>query len=223
MTASEIGEFGQELNSRLPPFRLNVFIQFKRNHFLKQKNATEWASWKRSYFRYPIQEHQQQLMNKIALVAKGRAAALYAAAAFHENDELFKHQVSDAIIDNSNIASAPLLNGHKCFTYINPGNFGIGHSTPEEIESPSFDELINNGADFETSSFTKHMKTTANFLKEVLEDDPERKNTLYLARKAIVGGAMSEVYPRAEGSWLDAIVTIMAFSLAFNIRTCAIS
>ncbi len=223
ISASEIGEFGQELNARLPPFRLNVFIQFKRNHFLTQSHATEWESWKRSYFRYPIEEHQQQLMHKIAVVAQGRAASVYAAAAFYENSELFRHQTAETIIENSNVASASLLNGHKCFTYIDPGNFGIAHSTPEDIESPSFDEVIAASTRADQINFTTHMKDTAAFLMEVVQDDSDRMETLSLAKKALTGGDMSEIYPRAEGSWMDAILTIMAFSLAFNIRTCAIA
>jgi hypothetical protein len=39
ISAGEIGNFGSRLNDRLPPFRLNIFIQFKRNEYLKTSIA----------------------------------------------------------------------------------------------------------------------------------------------------------------------------------------
>lgn len=223
ITASEIGDFGRRLNDRLPPFRLNVFIQFKRNEYLKTRNASEWLHWDAPYFRYKIEARQQRLMAKIADVAQGRAASVYAAAAFHLSDELFNFQANETVIENSNIASAELLTAHKVFSYNSAGYFGLGHSDPEEIRSPSIEEILEQSRESEGIPFTKHLKVTAEFLNEISTIDKETSQTLDFAKKALLGGEISEIYPRAEGSWFDAIVTIAAFNHAFDIRTCAIS
>lgn len=222
ISATDINNFGRELNDRLPPFKLNLFVQFKRNEYLKYRNAKEWPSWNAAYYRYSIEQRQQTLMHRISDVAGDRAASLYSAAAFHLSKELFDFQHTSSIIENSNIVNASLLNSHKVFTYNSSGNHGIGHSEPEEIHSPPFLETLNLALEREGVSFTQHMKETANTLKEVLLDD-ESRELLDLARRAILGGDISEFYPRAVGSWIDAILTISAFYMAFDIRTIAIA
>lgn len=220
LSSSDINQLGRELDT-LPTFRLNLFIQFKRSYFLSRSNATEWASWDHAYYRYELDQHQLALMSKISESANGRAASVYAAAAFHANNNLFTHQISKSIITNSNISSAGLLKGHKVFTYDQPGNFGIGHSEPEEIESPSLESILDEYRDSEGMNFTAHVKETAIFLKETLQGDPSSKKTLELARMAYIG--RGEEDSKIEGTWLDAIITIVAFSTAFNIRICAIA
>lgn len=49
---------------RPPPFRMNVFLQYKRPEHLSHSNASEWTLWKASYYRFWITSHQQ-----LALVA----------------------------------------------------------------------------------------------------------------------------------------------------------
>lgn len=80
--AAAIDEFGQALNERLPPFNLNLFVQYKRPEWLGRSNASEWPSWDAPYFRYAIEEKQQRLLERIHQIAAGRAAVVYAAAAF---------------------------------------------------------------------------------------------------------------------------------------------
>ncbi|MBZ0215642.1 MAG: hypothetical protein K8F25_03735 [Fimbriimonadaceae bacterium] len=222
MPASEIGEFGRELDRRLRPYHLNLFIQFKRPEYLVRSNASEWRFWNDNYFRYRTNEKQQQLLNRIVTKGSGRAAVVYAAPAFHTSNQLYSHTSNEAVIENSNIASAELLNGHSRFSFIKAGNFGTGHSDPIEITSPAMKEIIEVPTDAEGLTFTLHMKNTANFIKQTLEDDLESRETLELARRALLRGDISEVYPGAEGSWLDATITVVAFSTAFGLRFCAI-
>lgn len=222
ISASEIGDFGQRINSLLPPFRLNLFAQFKRPHYLVGTSAKEWATWKQGYFRYLAPVKQQKLLRKIIDKSAGRAVVVYAAAAFHTNNELFTHLRNNAIIENSNVANAAILDGHSRFTYAHAGNFGIGHSEPEDLESPPLEELLAGNDEATPRPFTQHIKATADLINSIMEDDSERRNTLSLARQAILGGAIEDTYPRAAGSWLDAAVTMVAFSTAFDVRVCAI-
>ncbi|MEL7043173.1 MAG: hypothetical protein AAGL90_16765 [Pseudomonadota bacterium] len=222
VSASEIDDFGKNLNRRLPPFRLNFFVQFKRPQYLTSGNSKEWSTWDQNYFRYAAPTKQQMLLRKIIDKGAGRAIVVYAAAAFHSNQELFTHQANDAIIDNSNIASAAMLDGHTRFSYAQAGNFGVGHSEPENLSSPTLQELLTGDDDSTPRPFTQHIKATAKLINTVVEDDDERRNTLDLARQAILGGSIEDVYPRAASSWFDAAVTMVAFSAAFDVRVCAI-
>lgn len=226
ISATELNQFGKSLNDRLPPFRLNLFIQFKRPEYLKRKTASEWNFWKRRYFRYGIAKRQQSLLNKIIEVGCGRAVAVYAVPAFHKSDDLFRNQLDNTIIQNTNVLSAAYLTGHSKCTFVEAGNRGIGHSEPQELQSPSLKELIaekdEESADESRLPFTRHVKETADTINRLFENDFESRNTLKLAKQAIIGGDLSEDFPRAEGSWFDAVVTMVAFSSAFGIRVCAI-
>jgi hypothetical protein len=162
------------------------------------------------------------LLRKIFDVGKRRAVVVYAVPAFHKSDELFTHQLNNAIIENTNILNAALLSGHSKCTFVEAGHFGVGHSDPEELRSPSLRQLIQARDDAEKLPFTQHVKSTANQIKELFLDDSEGRTTLGLARKAILGGDLSDIYPRAEGTWFDAIITMVAFSSAFGVRVCAL-
>ena len=223
ISAHEIDDFGRRLNKLLPPFRLNLFIQFKRPEYLKRKNATEWDFWKRPYFRYAIRKHQQNLLERISEVGSRRVAVVYAVPAFHKSVDLFNHMTNDSVIKNTNVLSAPFLRGHSKCTFVQAGNVGFGHSEPVEIQSPSLQEFIAEAKYGERLLFTRHMKDAAEIIKRLFEDDEESRNTLALARKAIWGGDLSETYPEAADSWLDANLTVVAFSSAFGIRVCALS
>jgi len=222
MTASEIDRFGRALDARLPPFNLNLFVQYKRPEWMQRSSATEWASWNAAYFRYTIDAKQQGLLEKILAAAAGRAAVVYASAAFWANSDLFAHAGSNGIIANSNIASADLLTGHSRFTYTVPGGHGIAHSEPENIEGPSLDGIFARAADNERLPFTKHVKATANLIERGLEEGSADYALWLSAREVILGGDFADAYSSARGTWLDSVVSMAAFSHAFDIRIAAI-
>lgn len=222
ISAKEIDQFGKELNRRLPPFRLNLFLQFKRPQYLERKNAAEWSFWKQKYFRYKLESQQQKLLSKIGVIGKGRAVAVYAVPAFHKSDALFKHQIDNAVIENTNVLNAALLSGHSKCTFVKAGSSGMGHSEPEEISCQPIREIIDEHMSQEGVLFTRHIKDTADTIKQLFEDEEDSKETLFLARRAILGGDLSEISPHAVGSWFDAVITVAAFSSAFGVRVCAL-
>jgi hypothetical protein len=220
MSPSEIDDFGAALDARLPPFNLNLFVQYKRPEWLQRSNASEWASWNTSYYRYTIEPKQQGLLEKIIAAAAGRAAVVYAAPAFWESSELFDLARSGGIVANSNVASAAMLTGHQRLTYRAPGSFGIAHSEPENVEGPSLDTILRGSVDNERLPFTKHMKAAAGLIEGVLDGDD--RQLWQAAREAILGGEFGEAYPRARGSWIDAVVSMAAFVQALDIRVSAV-
>lgn len=222
ISATEINDFGAKLNSHLPPFRLNLFVQYKRPEWLHRSNATEWSIWGNPYFRYTIEAKQQGLLENIVQAATGRAAVVYAAAAFRHNSELFAHAEVGTVVTNSNISSVEMLNGHKRFTYIEPGSCGVAHSEPEAIDGPSLDAILARMEDNEGLPFTKHMKLTAQSIDRAIGDDREARKLWEASRRAIVGGDFTEVYPRGRDTWIEAIISIAAFAQAFDVRISAV-
>lgn len=222
ISASEIDQIGRELNDRLPPFRLNLFVQYKRPEWMTRSNALEWASWLRPYFRYAIDSNQQNTLENIARVAGQRAAVVYAAAAFRKSKELFAYAEKGEVVLKSNIASVELLNGHGRFTYVEPGAKGIAHSEPEPIESTTVDAMLRSMEKNEPLQFTKHLKQTAGHIKEATRKEDELDRLMDASRRAIVGGDFGDLYPRARGSWLEAILSIAAFEQAFDVGVSAV-
>ncbi|GAA4052528.1 hypothetical protein [Parerythrobacter jejuensis] len=222
MTASEIGDLGGALDARLPPFNLNLFVQYKRPEWMRRSTATEWASWNEAYYRYTIDQKQQGLLEKVFSAAAGRAAVVYACAAFWTNRDLFALAGTNEIIANSNIASADLLTGHNRFTYTAAGGQGIAHSDPERIESASLDAIFAAAAKNERLPFTKHVKATADLIERSLEEGSADYVLWRSARDAILGGDIADDFPRARGTWMDAVLSMMAFSQAFEIRVAAV-
>src|SRR5262245_23462158 len=49
-----------------PPFRLNLFLQYKRPEYLRSPTAVEWPHWNAPYFRFNIVAHQQSALDSCA-------------------------------------------------------------------------------------------------------------------------------------------------------------
>lgn len=79
--------------------------------------------------------------------------------------------------------------------------------------------MLRGAADAEPLPFTRQMKAAAELVERALDDDPEARALWRSARDAMLGGEFGDVAPRARGAWLDAIVSLVAFLHAFDIRT----
>lgn len=121
-----------------PKFRFNAFIQHKRPEYMKRSDASEWRSWNSSYYRYRLMSHQQDALCKIDRVIGNDGVVVYACPAFHKTSELWDAIEKRKLIEFSNFCQVRRLTGHNTFTYREPGNFGIAHSEPEQIESEIF-------------------------------------------------------------------------------------
>ncbi|RXZ66592.1 hypothetical protein [Pelagerythrobacter rhizovicinus] len=153
-----IHDIGAKLDGRLPGFRLNLIIQYKRPHYMSRSNASEWSSWNGAYFRYETEPRQQSVLEKVAAATAGRAAVVYASAAFWENSELFARAPARTIVAASNIAEVTRLTGHHRYSYQDAGHSGVGHSAPEPIDSEPFDAILRRGEDLGPLPFTRAEK-----------------------------------------------------------------
>lgn len=133
-------ELWQEIEQNIehfPKFKFNAFIQHKRPEYMKRSDASEWASWNGSYYRYKLMSHQHDALSKIDNLIGNKGVVVYACPAFYKTSDLWNAVKDQKIIETSNFCQVSRLNGHGVFTYQKAGSYGIGHSEPENIESYS--------------------------------------------------------------------------------------
>ncbi len=184
-----VGEFSR----RMPPFRFNLFLQYKRPEYLSRKSAQEWSCWDAPYYRYETTPHQQDLLEDLERQSRGRAATVYASPAFWKADDLWSNVGAQSVISGSNIASVSKLRGHSRFTYVGPGNIGKGHSDPVDLESLTFQRVIEDG----TSQEALHLISTSNGLRRrsnrVLRSNDFGSRILDQIRYVLLEGEVSGV------------------------------
>lgn len=163
-------ELGHMLDD-LPKFKFNAFIQHKRPEYMSATRAAEWKSWESPYYRYRLIPHQQEALSRLEKIISKDGVVVYACPAFHKLNELWNVVKRDEIVDKSNFCQAGKLDGHKVFTFQKPGNSGIAHSEPEEIESYNLlgrlDEL---GQSEQSQSNIGHLKKLANTVHSVVSE-----------------------------------------------------
>lgn len=212
---ADLDHIAEELGRRMPPFRFNLFVQYKRPVFLTSKGAGEWKEWRRPYYRYGTTPHQQDSLEKIEAQSHGRAAAVYASPAFWRACDLWDRVQAETVIDGSNVASAGRLRGHEHYSYDTAGFQGKGHSETRSIESPRFRDVIERGLDGEQLSFDTHIKQAAKLILEAVRSGDGSAPLFDRARAALGIEALE------EGSFVGALATIVAFSDAFEVSYMA--
>lgn len=118
-----------------PPLKCNLFLQHKRPTYISNANGNEYSHWNQPYFRYKITQHQQNTLYQLEQNAGKDAVVVYACPAFYKHKELWHFAKKENIVDNSNFVKPNILNGHKKYTFIKSGKFGIAHSEPTYIKS----------------------------------------------------------------------------------------
>lgn len=212
-----LNQLSDDMADDMPPMKFNLFLQYKRPVRLLTRGGREWDHWKSEYYRFDVTPHQQAILENMEAASHGRAAVVYATPAFHESADLWKHMAADAIVDHSNIASAGKLKGHGCYTYVAPGHHGIGHSEPEDIESPSLREFLRRGIEGnEVIPAAKHIIKAATLAREAIAGD-RKAETIFRAAQA-VSADMEPPSPVVE-----ALETLLILSDAFSISTCMVA
>lgn len=204
----------EEIIGRMPPFRFNLFVQYKRPEYLRSRGAREWSHWRAAYYRFDITPHQQLLLERLDAASHDRAATVYASPAFWSASDLWQFVEAEQILDNSNVSSAGCLTGHGCYTYVEPGHRGIGHSDPKDIESPSLRKIVAAGVENNESVGAKeHIINTAKIVRQAVGRDDETAMLLKQAEAPY----LFDTPPRSQ--LIQALTTLMAFSDAFAISS----
>lgn len=200
----------------LPDFSFNLFVQYKRPEYLTTRGAKQWSSWGKAYYRYDVTPHQQEALEAVENLSGGRAATVYASPAFRKMTAATQHVKNREIVTNSNIASAGKLKGHGCYTYVSAGHMGKGHSEEEDIESTSIESLLLGMEGLEGLPLNHHLKLAAKLILTALSENERGKLTFEEMKSAISGDNLP------EGSIIDAMATIEAFSDSFGVSYYAL-
>ena len=129
-------------SSNLPPFRCNVFIQYKRPEHIFGHNSKEYSIWKKPYYRFKIDCEQQEILCKLERNISSNSLVVYSCAAFMKSEELFDFYFRSELINNSNFVQPRYLRGHKSYTFENSGTHGVACSEPMHVENLDFFDAI---------------------------------------------------------------------------------
>jgi hypothetical protein len=117
-----------------PPFELNVFLQYKRPHYLYGGNAKERRRWPTgTYYRFILDTEQQTALEACASSLDARGIVAYATPAFWKRNALFNHIKLGTLMDNTHFVKAIDLRNHTRYTYVDARNNGQAFSKPTEI------------------------------------------------------------------------------------------
>lgn len=220
LSGIEIKDFnflGKLAAERMPPFKFNLFVQFKRPKFLSSRGAKQWSDWKQSYYRYETTPHQQEALEKIDAQSYGRAATIYASPAFWGDSDLWENVRNEDVVNHSNMAEVGKLRGHDHYSYTTPGFHGKGHSETVDIESQPLSQIIGSALERnEPIPLNQHLKKTASTIIDALRDSDSALPILHQAQTAL---NIEEFDPN---SLYGAIEIIQVFSDAFDVQCIAV-
>jgi hypothetical protein len=221
ISLAEMNHLADELGRHLPPFRFNLFVQYKRPEWVEGHRAGERTWWGQSYYRYAITPHQQQALIEVASAADARASVVYAAPAFWRSTSLFNHAAKRQIIATSNIALASGMSNHHHFSYIAAGTRGAAHSNPVSMESLAIEAILDAGFEQQEVPFRAHLEKMARAIDAGLSDFPGLSERLVAARRAQLSlTGYNEEIP-SQGI-VHAMATLEGFQDAFGVTLYAL-
>ncbi|MCS4174579.1 hypothetical protein [Salinibacter ruber] len=144
-------QLDESVDEKFPPFRYNLFVQYKRPECMVKASAREWGEWGESYFRYRITEHQQDALENLEENMGDEGVVYYASPAFYEKKALWESLEEQDLIERTNFAQPSKVTEHDVYTYSESGSGGIGFSDPEPVKSTPFETSLANLSAVEAS------------------------------------------------------------------------
>ena len=220
---SEVDSFVKDVGDALPPFRFNFFVQYKRPEYVSHHRGGEWKDWESSYYRYRITQHQQDEFARLHAAARGRAAVVYASPAFLTWEDLFEHVKNQRVISESNLASANRMSGHDRFTYTSAGSQGKVHSEAEDVNSPTFEEIMQSRFEQDGMALYEHTQKMAQAIEISMEEDEDGKRFMLAARGALLSSIGVDLEELNSSNFINAVSTIEAFSDIYDLSYYSVS
>lgn len=158
-----------------PNFSLNLFIQAKRPTHL-QRVAKKLAAKNLSspYWRFDIEVHQQELLERLASECKGMALVCYASPAFQRLTQLYAHTEGGSIVANSTFPEIVALKSHSAWNYDRGGAMGVANVDPVYIERSDIDtrieKLVSQFTDQSEDGFRENLASLARIVTIAVED-----------------------------------------------------
>ena len=129
--------------NNMPQMKLNLLFQYKRPVYITRASGNEWSHWKKPYYRYVVNQKQQDILMQIHTAFGNDVLVTYAAPALSNVNDLVDAHINGKIIEKSNFTKAYELDSHNHNTYIQSGTHSIACSKPQEIENFNLIEAIN--------------------------------------------------------------------------------
>lgn len=115
-------------NKILPDFKLNLFLQAKRQHAgTRPRGSVKKAGIVGDYWKFEITPHQQVALERMEKTLNAKAIVCYAAPAFHTQAALYEHTKNQSIVPSSSFPPASALTGHGAWYYDNGGLSGVAN------------------------------------------------------------------------------------------------
>lgn len=153
----ELDNIPDKIWKKLPSFKCNLFVQYKRPEYMFRTHASEWGDWRSPYYRYSISNDQHEKLESIRQKGNGRVSVVYASPAFWSAKTLYNLSTKREIVDFSNIVCSGYVNGHSKYTYQNPGTIGKAHSESTDIESEGLTQIFESHAENENATIDQEM------------------------------------------------------------------
>lgn len=80
-------------------YRCNVFLQHKRPEYVTRGKSEELKHWRKPFFRYLIDEHQQDILSKLEQRVSNDALVLYSCPAFWQKNDLWSFADGGKLIE----------------------------------------------------------------------------------------------------------------------------
>lgn len=194
----------KKLNKNLEDFCLsysvtpfNLFIQYKRSDFCRNKKCICYSFWKKDFYRFKIYRKmyrkrdqiyydQHQVLNKLEQIAKQNALVVYAAPTFHTYSDLFFHFNKKTLITNSVFCKVSKLNDHHYLSFIKNNNYGYACSQKEKIKLIDIkNELEKVMKNYKMTLFHQIKKVIAIIDKsmQISEKEKEENNINFIKQK----------------------------------------
>lgn len=125
----------------LPSSYVSLILQYKRPRYLQSTLAAQYNYWQGAYYRFLIDQNQQDILAQLESSLSGRAILRYACPAFWKYDDLQIHQQNKSILSQSTFVSASNLVSHTAWTYRSPGTVGYPNPRYKEVSTDNFSTL----------------------------------------------------------------------------------
>jgi hypothetical protein len=131
----------QPASGQLPATLISLVLQYKRPEFLSGARATQWASWRRPFYRFTRSVDQQRVLKRLERQLGHEAVVRYAAPAFWTFAELEAAQLSGRVLSRSGFVSPTALGAHRVWTYTDPGSFGLANPRSPRLPFETIQDL----------------------------------------------------------------------------------
>lgn len=199
----------------LPSDYVSLILQYKRPRYLESSLAAQWNYWNNKYYRFIIDQNQQDILEHLESALSNKALIRYACPAFWKYADLQTHQRHQSVLSHSTFVSPARLVGHTAWTYRSPGTIGYANLRPAKVPTDNFTGLwksLDKTGKKKKENLFQHLRGLRSSIGELItennQNDPwtkkfDSKNQLNQTQLQAVSDIveLSEHFGRTGSSW----------------------